>query len=68
MILENQRFKSTISVEDGDFLIVERSPENVRRGVDVGIHKPGDWTYRRWRGWKDSNLSEYYARIPQPLF
>jgi hypothetical protein len=42
MILENERFKSTILVEDSYLFIVQRPPEDVRRRVDVRIHKPSD--------------------------
>jgi hypothetical protein len=63
MILQNQHVKPTISVENGGFLIVQSPPEDVGRGVDVSIHKPGDRAYRRWRWWKHPNLCEYLMRV-----
>src|SRR5262249_25629323 len=50
-------------VEDSDFLIVQGPPEDVWCRVDVRVHEPGNWAYRRWRGWKHSNLRQHLARV-----
>src|SRR5262249_42895947 len=52
-----------IFIEDRDLLIVERSPENVGRGVDMGIHEARNRAHRWGRRWKDANLRKYLARV-----
>src|SRR6516225_2141028 len=63
VILENERLKPAILIEDRNLLIVQRPPENVGRCVDMRIHEAGDRAHRRWRRRKDSNLRKYFARI-----
>jgi hypothetical protein len=63
VILEDEGLEPAIFIEDRDLLIVERPPENVRRGVDMGIHEAGNRAHRRGRRRKDANLCKYLARV-----
>jgi len=63
VVLEDEGLEPAILVEDRDLLIVEGPPENVGRGVDMGIHEAGNRAHRRGRRWKDANLRKYLARI-----
>ena len=39
VVLKDEGLEPAIFIEDRDLLIVERPPENVGRGVDMGIHE-----------------------------
>src|SRR5262245_5032134 len=63
VILEDEGLEPAIFIEDRDLLIVERSPENVGRGVDMGIHEARNRAHRWGRRWKHANLRKYIARV-----
>src|SRR5215475_9147391 len=63
VILEDEGLEPAIFIEDRDLLIVERPPENVGRGVDMGIHEAGNRAHRWGRRRKDANLRKYLARV-----
>src|SRR5213594_1346762 len=69
MILQHERLKSAVLVENGHLLVVERAAEYVGCGVDVRIHEACDRADRRGRGGKTrtcANNSRGSAIVASP--